>query len=165
MSGLGQSRNLFLQGNNSLRWTELVNWLVISHLAAEYKRRCLHKYRWPDWFSLIWGIYVISLTSGYRSKVDYTRQHWGQHYSTDSRPGQWEQKLCEHFRCFRTVVFVVLIKYGRRISWVTKKLGIRYWILVSSLRNSHWMRLGWGGWDMFCACLQNAYLVVLCCSR
>lgn len=33
------------------------------------------------------------------------------------------------FRCLRTVVFVVLVEYGKRILWVTQGSDARYWAL------------------------------------
>lgn len=37
-TGLDQSRTTFLQGNSQMRWTDLVTWLIVSHLMIVYRK-------------------------------------------------------------------------------------------------------------------------------
>lgn len=74
MIGLAKGRTLFSQKSNQMRQTDLVTWVVVSHLVVVHSKEYPRAYRRPDWLLLIWGTCYVDVVAGYRWNVEYIRQ-------------------------------------------------------------------------------------------
>lgn len=126
---LNQSRTLFSQGNNWMRWIDCSLRSYISP-GSRTSEVCSAN-GMPEWYPVEWSICGRGLTSGYRPKGEHTRKHWGRCRSMAPKHDRWEQ-ICEKFRCLNTFVIVVLLKYGGTIRWGTRPLNVRFRVLGSS---------------------------------
>lgn len=118
-----------------LTWTEMHEADRFSFLDSGVSYIEWNTFTYEEGFnrhSSIWGTCGIRVTFGCRSKVEDTQQQWGQYWYTVQKHGSWEQKRCQEFRCLNTINFVVLVQC-ERISSVTKRLGVRYWVLGFNL--------------------------------
>lgn len=153
---LAQSRTSLLQQNRWRSWIDLGTRVVTRLEGIVYWNKCLYAYRRCGWCLLIWSVCEDRVTSGYWSKVEHTRQKWGQHCSATAKHGNREQ-VCVKNLCLNIAVFAELVEYSEGILGLSQSFGTRYWVLGFSL---YYGQCGWGRFGLahrttttFCAIL------------